>query len=251
MHPLIPFAPADQPGLAGRRMLITAGERDPICPPAMTRALHGYFERQHAAPSWSFTQADTSCRRPSSRPPADSWRRSLLRPPRRRLILISSWPRALGRDQHARSADFAFKDGREYLTQALSQGPDLERQAQLRLPAQSLPRHAPGPEGGCPGTSGNRGVAKAARRATAILERPTAAGRFDFHTRLVAFPMIRIVLGPQAPCPLTGVSRKGTVDPGEVGQSGEPASTPALLIGVRRQSRILGRSGPSWKCRGA
>jgi phospholipase/carboxylesterase len=49
MHPLIPFAPADQPGLAGRRVLITAGERDPICPPAMTLALHGHFERQHAA----------------------------------------------------------------------------------------------------------------------------------------------------------------------------------------------------------
>jgi phospholipase/carboxylesterase len=49
MHPLIPFAPADQPGLAGRRILITAGERDPICPPALTRALHSYFERQGAA----------------------------------------------------------------------------------------------------------------------------------------------------------------------------------------------------------
>ena len=49
MHPLIPFAPEDQPGLAGRRVLITAGERDPICPPAMTRALHGYFKRQGAA----------------------------------------------------------------------------------------------------------------------------------------------------------------------------------------------------------
>ncbi len=49
MHPLIPFEPADQPGLAGRRVLITAGERDPICPPALTRALHGYFERQRAA----------------------------------------------------------------------------------------------------------------------------------------------------------------------------------------------------------
>ena len=49
MHPLIPFAPEDQPGLAGRRVLITAGEQDPICPPAATRALHGYFERQGAA----------------------------------------------------------------------------------------------------------------------------------------------------------------------------------------------------------
>ncbi len=49
MHPLIPFTPEDQPGLAGRRVLITAGERDPICPPAMTRALFGYFERQATA----------------------------------------------------------------------------------------------------------------------------------------------------------------------------------------------------------
>jgi phospholipase/carboxylesterase len=49
MHPLIPFVPADQPGLAGRRILITAGERDPICPPAATRALLDYFERQGAA----------------------------------------------------------------------------------------------------------------------------------------------------------------------------------------------------------
>jgi phospholipase/carboxylesterase len=48
MHPLIPFVPEEQPGLAGRRILITAGERDPICPPAATRALHGYFERQGA-----------------------------------------------------------------------------------------------------------------------------------------------------------------------------------------------------------
>jgi phospholipase/carboxylesterase len=49
MHPLIPFAPGDQPGLAGRRILITAGERDPICPPAVTRALYGYFESQGTA----------------------------------------------------------------------------------------------------------------------------------------------------------------------------------------------------------
>jgi phospholipase/carboxylesterase len=49
MHPLIPFAPADQPGLAGRRILITAGERDPIGPPAATRALLDYFERQGAS----------------------------------------------------------------------------------------------------------------------------------------------------------------------------------------------------------
>jgi phospholipase/carboxylesterase len=49
MHPLIPFTPEDQPGLAGRRVLITAGERDPICPPAVTRALYDYFERHGTA----------------------------------------------------------------------------------------------------------------------------------------------------------------------------------------------------------
>ena len=54
MHPLIPFAPEDQPGLAGQRVLITADERDPICPPAMIRALHGYFERQRAATEVAF-----------------------------------------------------------------------------------------------------------------------------------------------------------------------------------------------------
>ena len=48
MHPLIPFAPPANPGLAGNRILITAGERDPICPPALSRALHGYFEEQRA-----------------------------------------------------------------------------------------------------------------------------------------------------------------------------------------------------------
>jgi phospholipase/carboxylesterase len=43
MHPLIPFEPAPQPGLARRRILITAGRRDPICPPARTEALAEYF----------------------------------------------------------------------------------------------------------------------------------------------------------------------------------------------------------------
>lgn len=48
MHPLIPFAPAAQTGLAGRRILITAGRRDPICPPAATEALATYFREQGA-----------------------------------------------------------------------------------------------------------------------------------------------------------------------------------------------------------
>ena len=48
MHPLIPWTPADQPGLAKARVLITAGRRDPICPPANTLALEDYFRRQGA-----------------------------------------------------------------------------------------------------------------------------------------------------------------------------------------------------------
>jgi phospholipase/carboxylesterase len=48
MHPLIPFAPPDNPGLAGNRILITAGERDPICPPRLSRSLQAYFEQQGA-----------------------------------------------------------------------------------------------------------------------------------------------------------------------------------------------------------
>ncbi|MBV8443467.1 MAG: alpha/beta hydrolase [Hyphomicrobiales bacterium] len=48
MHPLVPWTPPDQTGLANKRVLITAGRRDPICPPAQTLALERYFERQGA-----------------------------------------------------------------------------------------------------------------------------------------------------------------------------------------------------------
>ena len=41
--------PVDNAAIAGTKILITAGERDPICPPALTKALAGYFERQKAA----------------------------------------------------------------------------------------------------------------------------------------------------------------------------------------------------------
>ena len=46
MHPLIPFSPKDQAGLKGRKVLITAGERDPICPAPVTQSLADYFARQ-------------------------------------------------------------------------------------------------------------------------------------------------------------------------------------------------------------
>ncbi|SLN43150.1 alpha/beta hydrolase [Roseisalinus antarcticus] len=49
MHPLIPFAPAPQPGLSGRKVLVTAGRQDPICPAASTERLVAWFEAQGAA----------------------------------------------------------------------------------------------------------------------------------------------------------------------------------------------------------
>lgn len=49
MHPLIPFRPKDNAALKGRRVLITAGERDPICPAPLTQALADYFQGQGAA----------------------------------------------------------------------------------------------------------------------------------------------------------------------------------------------------------
>ena len=48
MHPLIPWAPAPQPGLKDRRVLITAGKRDPICPAAQTMELANYLTAQGA-----------------------------------------------------------------------------------------------------------------------------------------------------------------------------------------------------------
>jgi phospholipase/carboxylesterase len=51
MHPLIPFAPAAQPTLAGTQVLITAGRRDPIAPAALTDKLASCFVAQGATTS--------------------------------------------------------------------------------------------------------------------------------------------------------------------------------------------------------
>ncbi len=48
MHPLIPWEPAPQPRLKDRRILITAGERDPIGPRFATAALEAYLAAQGA-----------------------------------------------------------------------------------------------------------------------------------------------------------------------------------------------------------
>ncbi|MDH4987794.1 alpha/beta hydrolase [Aminobacter anthyllidis] len=45
MHPLIPFAPDVKGSLAGRQVLVTAGRRDPICPPELTSRLDAYLRQ--------------------------------------------------------------------------------------------------------------------------------------------------------------------------------------------------------------
>jgi phospholipase/carboxylesterase len=49
MHPLIPFVPEVHGSLAGRRILITAGRHDPICPPDLTDRLVGDLRGAQAA----------------------------------------------------------------------------------------------------------------------------------------------------------------------------------------------------------
>lgn len=43
MHPLIPFEPQVNGSLAGKRILITAGRHDPICPPNLTSRLAAHL----------------------------------------------------------------------------------------------------------------------------------------------------------------------------------------------------------------
>jgi len=48
MHPLIPFEPEVKGSLAGRHILVTAGRRDPICPPNLTSRLEAYLRADGA-----------------------------------------------------------------------------------------------------------------------------------------------------------------------------------------------------------
>lgn len=48
MHPLIPFAPEATANLQDRHVLITAGRRDPICPPELTSRLDSYLRAEGA-----------------------------------------------------------------------------------------------------------------------------------------------------------------------------------------------------------
>lgn len=54
LHPLIPWQPAANEGLRDKDILITAGERDPICPLALTERLVTYFEGQGSRVETSF-----------------------------------------------------------------------------------------------------------------------------------------------------------------------------------------------------
>ncbi len=54
LHPLIPWEPAPAP--VRTRVLITAGARDPICPPDQTRRLAQWFADQGTAVSTDWTQ---------------------------------------------------------------------------------------------------------------------------------------------------------------------------------------------------
>lgn len=51
LHPLIPWQPEPQPGLAGKPVLITGGAHDPIGPLQGTEALAAYYTAQGAATS--------------------------------------------------------------------------------------------------------------------------------------------------------------------------------------------------------
>jgi phospholipase/carboxylesterase len=48
LHPLIPWEPEATPALAGSRVLITAGKRDPICPWPLSQELIDWFAAQGA-----------------------------------------------------------------------------------------------------------------------------------------------------------------------------------------------------------
>ena len=48
MHPLIPFQPQIDGDFTGKRILITAGRRDPICPPVITGRLESWLREAKA-----------------------------------------------------------------------------------------------------------------------------------------------------------------------------------------------------------
>lgn len=64
LHPLIPWQPQPAPGLADRRVLISAGRSDPICPWPLTERLIDWFDEQGAEVSTSIHDGGHDLRQP-------------------------------------------------------------------------------------------------------------------------------------------------------------------------------------------
>ncbi|PHR17967.1 MAG: esterase [Hoeflea sp.] len=64
LHPLIPWTPDANPGLAASRVLITAGRRDPICPFPLTEGLVSYFKAQSSPLQTSIHDGGHEIRQP-------------------------------------------------------------------------------------------------------------------------------------------------------------------------------------------
>lgn len=64
LHPLIPWEPQANPALAGKRVLITAGKRDPICPWPLSQKLIDWFAAQGAEVSTHIHDGGHDLRQP-------------------------------------------------------------------------------------------------------------------------------------------------------------------------------------------
>ena len=64
LHPLIPWEPEAVPALAGKRVLITAGKHDPICPWPMSQRLIDWFTTQGAEVSTKVHEGSHDLRQP-------------------------------------------------------------------------------------------------------------------------------------------------------------------------------------------
>jgi len=64
LHPLIPWEPAANPALSGKRVLITAGKRDPICPWPLSQRLIDWFAAQGAEVSTHIHDGGHDLRQP-------------------------------------------------------------------------------------------------------------------------------------------------------------------------------------------
>jgi phospholipase/carboxylesterase len=64
LHPLIPWAPAANPALSGKKILMTAGRRDPICPLPLTESLGAYFKAQGSWLETSYHDGGHEIRQP-------------------------------------------------------------------------------------------------------------------------------------------------------------------------------------------